>query len=209
MSEKLFEQYLKEAKFNQAAQSDTFVEDYARIKRMIENGSRKVEDIRPFHYAIEPQLLSNVAPSTTVFHSFPMIVDTGTTFVNQTGAATVDTSRAFYGHFNYYFSPPISGSTVTPWVMNLEMMTPNNTNNTPNRVPVLGFDSSLNVYTPQTFNANNVVMYNAWTQFDKGNQGEVKDYLFHNIRVRNSTGALGSLEIYFHFVFTGYQITLF
>lgn len=205
-----FEAILKEARALDRAESVAAVDDITYFKRLLENTNKRVNSIRPFFYAIDPLNIVNNTASTTVFYTFPMLDDTTTPAVISTGTAVVNTSLAYFGHLNLYFSPPASGSTTGTWNLVTELMTPRN--NDPaggsNRVPITGFDSTINTFAPQTFNSFLIPNINNWAAIDKFNTGDLDRILFHNFRIRIATGAASTFGGFVWGHFKGYQAYL-
>jgi len=207
-----FSTYLEEAKFIDRGSSVEFGDDYAYFKRLLENTNRRVNSIRPFFYAMSPLTISNAVANSTNFYSFAMLDDTTSpaVLVSTPSTPVVNTSVAYFGHLNVYFSPPQSGSTSGTWVVNMELNSPRN--NDPaggtNRVQVIGFDSTINPFTPQTFNSNNFPSINNWSAIDKFNTGDLDRILFHNFMVKIAVGAVSTYSGFFQVVFKGYQADL-
>jgi hypothetical protein len=205
-----FDNILKEARLLDRGESVAATDDITYFRRLLENTNKRVNSIRPFHYANEPLLVQNAAPSATQFYSFSMKDDTTTPAVISTGTAVVDTSVAYFGHLNLYYAPPSAALTAGTWTVTTELNIPRN--NDPaggtNRVPITGFDSTINVYTPQTYNSFLFPSLNNWGAIDKFNTGDLDRICFHNFRVRIATGAASNFACYFYVIFKGYQADL-
>jgi len=205
-----FKDILTEARALDRVESSAAVDDVTYFKRILETTNKRVNSIRPFFYGLEPQLITNNTASTTNFYTCPLLDDTTTPLILSTGTAVVNTAYAYFGHLNVYFSPPNAAGTTGTWTTTLELNAPRN--NDPaggtNRTPVIGFDSTINAYTPQTYNANLIPSLNNWAAFDKFNTGDLDRILFHNFRVRVSVGAASTYSGYFWALFKGYQADL-
>lgn len=205
-----FSGILNEVKGLDRADSVAGTDDITYFKRLLENTNKRVNSIRPFFYAIDPLNIQNVTASTTQFYTFPMLDDTTTPAVISTGTAVVNTSVAYFGHLNLYFSPPAAAGTTGTWNIVAELMCPRN--NDPaggnNRVPFTGFDSTINVFTPQTFNSFLIPNINNWAAIDKFNTGDLDRIIFHNFRVRVATGAASTYSGFVWGHFKGYQADL-
>lgn len=205
-----FEQIINEARALDRVESKAGTDDITYFGRLLSNTNKRVNSIRPFFYAIDPLNIQNVTASTTQFYTFPMLDDTTTPAVISTGSAVVNTSIAYFGHLNLYFSPPQSAGTTGTWNIVTELMTPRN--NDPsggsNRVPIIGFDSTINVFTPQTFNSFLIPSVNNWTAFDKFNTGDLDRIVFHNFRIRVATGVTSTYSGFVWGHFKGYQADL-
>jgi hypothetical protein len=206
----VFDEILKEAKQLDRAGSQAAVDDVTYFARLLENTNKRVNSIRPFFYAIDPLSISNAVASTTNFYTFPMLDDTTTPAILSTGTAVVNTTVAYFGHLNLYFSPPAAASTTGTWNIITELMTPRN--NDPaggtNRVPVTGFDSTINTFAPQTFNSFLIPNINNWAAIDKFNTGDLDRIIFHNFRIRVATGAASTYGGFVWGHFKGYQADL-